>query len=180
MLFNVADRQWERRFCHGDEAAASPANLATEKPSRLEFETSKLCFPTGLKVKTGYKYEITIQVVNAWYDGEQPTGPLGYHTSQLAGPKYYLAIPLRRVIFRAWFRLLARVGEKGVDEYFLDPVAKKGTGVPPNTYTALQFKADRDGELFLYVNDATLGLPWLNAIFYKNNHGSAKISLRLL
>jgi hypothetical protein len=61
----------------------------------------------------------------------------------------------------------------------LDPVNKKINGQPSDTYTA-RFSADRDGELFLYVNDATIGLPWVHSYFYGNNHGSAKVGVRLL
>jgi hypothetical protein len=92
-------------------------------------------------------------------------------------------------MFRPWFRLIARVGETGVDEYFLSPVnrtdktydaaTQTATVKPTNVYTA-RFTANRDGEVFLYVNDAALALPWLYSTYYKNNQGAAKISIKLL
>jgi Uncharacterized alpha/beta hydrolase domain (DUF2235) len=117
LFFNVADSMGA--FCHGNEKAAISVNLGIDQLSAQDFKTSEICAPTGLKVKSGYDYEINIQVTSPWDDGAWPTTPLGYHTSQQQGsswPKLYLAIPLRRVIFRPWFRLIARVGEKGVDE----------------------------------------------------------------
>jgi uncharacterized protein (DUF2235 family) len=180
LLFNVADSMGA--FCHGDESAATPVNLGIDQLSAQELKTSQFCAATGMKVRNGYNYEITIEITNAWDDDGWSTNPNGYHTSQQPGSswaKLYLAVPLRRSIFRPWFRLIARVGETGVDEYFLDPVIKKTTGQPGNTYTA-RFTADRNGELFLYVNDAAISLPWVYSYFYGNNHGSAKISVRLL
>jgi len=84
---------------------------------------------------------------------------------------------LKRVLFRPYFRLLARVGERGTSETFLDP--RLVPGAPTETYRAT-FVAERSGEVFLYVNDAVLGLPWLNDLFYANNKGTAKISMNVL
>jgi hypothetical protein len=45
--------------------------------------------------------------------------------------------------------------------------------------------ARRSGEVFLYVNDAVIGLPWLSTYFYEKsffrdkNHGKAMITIRL-
>jgi hypothetical protein len=43
-----------------------------------------------------------------------------------------------------------------------------------------QFTAQRGGELFLYVNDAVIGLPWLNDYYFKKNAGTAKVTVRLM
>ncbi len=91
--------------------------------------------------------------------------------------KGYAGIFLRRILFRPWFRLIARVGETGVDEYFLDPVPVPDT--QPQAYRA-RFTADKSGEIFLYVNDAVIGLPWVSAHYYRNNKGTAKVTVRLL
>src|SRR5260370_14713851 len=90
--------------------------------------------------------------------------------------KGYATILLRRIMFRPWFRLIARIGETGVDEYFLDPVPVSQT--TPQTYRDT-FIARHGGELFLYVNDAVIALPWLNDHYYKRNVGTAKVTVRL-
>jgi hypothetical protein len=177
-LFNVADSIGA--FCHGDEANAILVNLGIDQKSSVEFATSEICAPTKLKVKNGYRYEITVQLTSQWDDDGFKTDPNGFHSSRQSRwlwPKIYLSIPLRRIIFRPWFMLVARIGENGVDEHFLNPHLKRGGD--PNTYYD-EFTAERDGELFLYVNDAVLSLPFLSSVFYRNNHGSAKISLKLL
>jgi hypothetical protein len=66
------------------------------------------------------------------------------------------------------------VGATGTDEYFLDPESESGH---PGVYEA-EFRSKRNGELFLYVNDAVIALPYLYPAFYWNNHGAAKVSVR--
>jgi hypothetical protein len=70
-----------------------------------------------------------------------------------------------------------RSHQTGVDEYFLDPIPVPQT--TPQAYRAT-FTAQRGGELFLYVNDAVIGLPWLNDYYFKKNAGTAKVTVRLI
>jgi hypothetical protein len=80
-----------------------------------------------------------------------------------------IAVPLRRILLRPWFRIVARVGETGTDEYFLDPDSNdiKSVEIP--------FTSHRDGELYLYVNDAVL--PVYMDFFYRNNRGTATVTV---
>jgi uncharacterized protein (DUF2235 family) len=177
-LFNVADSMGA--FCKGTaEATLIPVNKGIDQDG-ADFATSAICAPTGLKVFSGRSYEIRIAVTEPWADAERPTTPAGFRTStvELANRwKFRSAIFLRRILFRPWYRIIARVGETGVDEYFLDPIPLPNT--TPQTYKAT-FKAARSGELFLYVNDAVIGLPWLSDTFYPNNGGKAKVTVKLL
>lgn len=72
-----------------------------------------------------------------------------------------------------------RIGDTGVDEYFLDPKPVPSTS--PQVY-ADRFTARRSGEIFLYVNDAVIGLPWLDDWLYRGgrHRGKAKVTVRLL
>jgi hypothetical protein len=79
------------------------------------------------------------------------------------------AIPLRRILLRPWFRIVARVGETGTDEYFLDPDAGDIRSVE------IPLIPHRDGELYLYVNDAVL--PVYMDFFYRNNKGTAVVTV---
>jgi len=38
-------------------------------------------------------------------------------------------------------------------------------------------RATRDGELFLFVNDAVLRIPGLEGVFYSNNVGRADVTV---
>ena len=77
-----------------------------------------------------------------------------------------LALPMRRELIRPWFRMVARTGSVGGEESFLDP--------DPKDHSIDEvMRATRDEELFLFVNDAVLGVPGLEGVFYPNNVGSA-------
>jgi len=177
-LFNAADSFGV--FCHGTPAAQQIAvDKGTVAQDAKDLDTGSLCAPTGLTVRPGFKYELLVTVANTWEDGGRTTTPFGYRTSTMGSERWkgYAGIFLRRILFRPWFRLIARVGETGVDEYFLDPVPVPDT--QPQAYRA-RFTADKSGEIFLYVNDAVIGLPWVSAHYYGNNKGTAKVTVRLL
>jgi aspartate/methionine/tyrosine aminotransferase len=59
-------------------------------------------------------------------------------------------------------------------EDFLDP-AKDGSG-----YSGVTNRVKTDGELFLYVNDSAVGLPWIYNVFYDKHQGTARINVRRL
>lgn len=46
-----------------------------------------------------------------------------------------------------------------------------------NVWTA-KFVARSDGEVFVYVNDMSIFLPWFFTVFYENNEGTAVVSLK--
>jgi hypothetical protein len=81
----------------------------------------------------------------------------------------FTAVPLRRELIRPWFRVVARIGGAGSEESFLDP------GQDVRFIISEELRAKRDGELFLFVNDAVIGAPKLYDLFYKNNLGSTRV-----
>ena len=78
-------------------------------------------------------------------------------------------IPLRRELTRPWFRIVARFGSQGGEETFLDPDPDSKDGS-----IAEVIQATRNGELYLFVNDAVLGIPGLYDFFYGNNKGNGR------
>jgi hypothetical protein len=151
---------------------------AGDESAPVSFSTDGMCVPTKILVQRGVSYVVTVTVSSPWFDKGIAATPTGFGTSTLSDwptkIAMYSALPLRRVIFRRWFSLLGRIGSKGVAEVFLDPT---GTS---NTFRGRISKAERDGELFLYVNDAALPLPWVGDIFYRNNRGTAQVVVRRL
>ena len=71
-----------------------------------------------------------------------------------------------------WFRIVVRVGGQGGEETFLepDPSDKHLINEP--------IRATRDGELFLFVNDAVIGIPGLYGKLYDNNEGATRVVIR--
>jgi uncharacterized protein (DUF2235 family) len=53
-----------------------------------------------------------------------------------------------------------------------------GKGLRPNRVLIADMTADATGELFLYVNDAVLTLPGLTNVFFRNNSGTAKVTVQ--
>jgi hypothetical protein len=81
--------------------------------------------------------------------------------------------PLKRDFIRPPFRVIARVGSTGNDEYFLDPDSD-----PKAVNLDEQIRPNRSGELFLYVNESVFAWPSIREYFYKNNSGAATISVQ--
>jgi hypothetical protein len=177
-LFNVADSAGA--FCT-ETKAADVKKAGSRATVSIPFKTDDLCFATGVIVEPGAKYAVTMTVPEGskWADHNFPTTPSGFRTADLghwwAKIAMYTTMPLRRIIFRRWFTVIARIGTTGVYEDFLDP--KK---VGHNTYLGVTERTKRGGELFLYVNEAVVALPWVSKIFYKNNKGEARVEIRRL
>jgi hypothetical protein len=134
-----------------------------------------VCAATGILLDNGGRYEISIKAREPhWYDGSIETSPAGFYS--LDAPTFWqkavmvLGLPMRRELIRPWFRIVARTGGVGGEESFLDP--------DPKDYSIDEvLKATRDGELFLFVNDAVVGLPGLEGSFYRNNVGTADVTI---
>jgi hypothetical protein len=94
----------------------------------------------------------------------------------------YVGLPLRRTLAQPWFKPIARIGSTGNDEYPLDSVRRVGRDVLRKELVA-ELTARTTGELFLYVNDAVIGLPGIADSFYvgrwkaSRNVGTAKIKV---
>ena len=147
--------------------------LSSQRTQELTFKPDSECWPTGVLLRKGVRYVITLKISDDWADASYKADVGGYGIKTLPTPfdriKMIAAIPLRRVLLRPWFRIIARVGETGTDEYFLDPD-------PGDTKSIdIPFIPHRDGELYLYVNDAVL--PVFKDLFYRNNRGSASVTV---
>jgi hypothetical protein len=141
----------------------------------VDFATSNLCNKTGIFVDgNGAKYHVEIKATSAWRDGGIPSELGGFYTTD--APAWHqrvllmLGVPLRRELTRPWFRLVLRYGETGGEEVFLDPDPEDGT-------IEEVIKPTRKGELFVFVNDAVLGIPGLYDVFYRNNEGGGKLTV---
>jgi uncharacterized protein (DUF2235 family) len=157
-------------FC---TATASPDLLkADDGPIVLQqrFDTRSLCWATGIEVKEGTRYEIVLDASQGarWYDKGGKASVAGL--DQRGWPHAAAAI-----IKRSWdvdyFIPMLRIGNLGNDERFIpEESTKEGSGI-----ARLVFKASRKGELFLYVSDAILPVPFIADWFYSNNCGSAAV-----
>jgi uncharacterized protein (DUF2235 family) len=152
------------------QAAAQPAS--NTKP--VVMSTANACNATGMKVTQGETYRINLIIGDTWKDDKVETNPNGfdYHRAtwlQLPG------VPYRRLIWSNWFATILRVGGPGLEEHLLNFREEKAGE------WAATFEPRSSGEVFLYVNDAVVGLPWLYSLFYwSNNLGTAEVRLEKL
>lgn len=141
----------------------------------IPFETAQACFATRLRLEQSGVYQITFRINAPWMDGSRTTTPAGFTTSE-AGWPFLLGVPLRRSWEANWFEPMARIEPTGRDRYRLSPWS-----VPRpdgSVYVSQPFTAHTTGELFLFVNDAVIGLPFVWDRFYTcNNRGRAEITI---
>ena len=92
----------------------------------------------------------------------------------------FLALPLRRYISGRWFALYRQQAQRDKTSSF----SYRFLFRPPRRsredrlHAQFEFTAHRNGELFLFVNDAVPLLLIVN--FYGDNKGSAKIGVEQL
>lgn len=156
--------------------------------AKAHFHADNFCWPSGIYLIEGRRYQVTIKMVSPqWQDGsplmngEIQTDLDGFEVSEASGllnrAALFFGVPLRRVFLRPWFRIIARIGTFGTDEYFLDPDKPVPGRVDTATEISPAFWVRRSGELFLYVNDAVIGLPAINNFFYRGNQGEATVTV---
>ena len=139
------------------------------------FRTSELCQSMGVWLERNGKYLIRFDSTKSFYDASIPAS-MGFYSldpsSWLTKAIMVSAVPLRRELIRPWFRVVVRIGGRGGEETFLDP------DITDTHLIDEVIKATRDGELFLFVNDAVLGIPGRYNYFYRNNQGSTQVTIQ--
>jgi len=127
----------------------------------VELNTSDQCFATGVKLLANVIYRFEITPSSGWKDGEAAVSP--EQSTRAIGWGKWWQLPLRRELFSPWFAVIARVGDKGVQNYVL-------TGNKP------EFTPTQTGPLYLFVNDAVVGF-FRSDRFYRDNEGTAKVKI---
>jgi uncharacterized protein (DUF2235 family) len=172
----------------GNVCKASPTvSEVTTQPQTRPFETKTLCTATGLTVTKGQTYDISLVITDRWEDGHKwnepdpknakgvETGPNGFGWDKMT---WTMApgIPYRRLIAPNWFATVIRIGEGGLGE-MVPPFESADCQCPAAAiHYKASFKAAKDGEVFVYVNDSIV--TWLGLDrFYGNNKGKADLTV---
>ena len=74
-------------------------------------------------------------------------------------------------MFEDWYRIVLRYGRIGGEEIFFEPD-------PTDPLIEDNVKPTRRGELFIYVNDAVIGIPRLYDLLYRANSGTARLTVK--
>jgi hypothetical protein len=166
----------------------NPSAQLVVTTGKATFDIANPCFATGLAVQRGRSYRITLDVTEPWEDGHKfketdpekargiETDPQGFGFDRMRW-QMALGLPIRRLVGSNWFATVIRIGNRGFGETVLP--FKKEPGSSPAGYTAT-FTARKSGELFVYVNDAVIGMPGYVDTFYKNNKGRADVTLQAI
>jgi uncharacterized protein (DUF2235 family) len=173
-------------------AAGRPADgPVTDTNELIRFDPSEPCQSTGVWLERNGKYLIKFDSTDNFTSGNLfPKDDAKPAQAAKASEGFYsldppgflrkalmvAAVPLRRELIRPWFRIVAKIGTKGGEEQFLDPDFTDSHLIDE------EITATRDGELFLFVNDAVIGIPGFDGYFYKlfynnwkKNGGSARV-----
>jgi hypothetical protein len=152
---------------------AAPCHATLPRPMVLQggtatasgqFKLTSMCWASGLAVVKDHRYAVTLDARGAdWFDRDVPASVAGIEHLTLA---HFVAAPILRTWSAGWFVPLLRIDTIGNDEQVIPAdgpqSARPGVG-------HLTFTADRDGEVFIYVNDA-VGAPPFVRYFYENNN----------
>ncbi|HSA79631.1 MAG TPA: DUF2235 domain-containing protein [Geminicoccaceae bacterium] len=139
-----------------------PAAVGSE-PVTLSFETSAACKDTRIDLLAGRRYQVEA-TAQGWEDAGHPADLGGLPILTRLRPTFVGAIPARRHIALPWFTLVAEIGRDSGDAF---PVNRERFVLVPA----------RNGRLYLYVNDAidSFGQGW--DTYYRNNSGTATVTV---
>jgi len=153
------------------------------------FSPSEPCQSMKVRLEKGGRYLIQIENTQSFKDknGRINAGS-GYNSSDpqitttLEKLKVIALTPFRRHLLHPWFRISLMVGAVGGEVFTLDPPTQiaPSSDVIGRLTISKELVAPRDGELFIYVNNAVISVPRLYDVFYKDNSGSTKVGIRRL
>lgn len=185
------------RTC-GFEVDSTPLRTPSrgDPPIAAPIDISQFCGSTHIFLEgNGARYFVEIKVgtepQDQWMDSWISIPPGGFSSTEpeepsppapnklIMTPPWYFRplmtplVPLRRTLSQDWFRIALRLGSEGAEEEFYKPDIH-------DTKIRWVIRPKRQGELFVYVNDAVIGLPSLFDYFYRNNVGKATIEIKRL
>jgi uncharacterized protein (DUF2235 family) len=169
-LFSIGDSLGF--VCAGSSAPAEAKGQETPI-----FATKTLCHPTTVTVTKNQTYLITLKIMVPWRDNGIATDPKGFDRTKMTW-KMWFGLPMRRLVTENWFQIVVRVGSQGLDEQVLTTEIVPSADAAAPAVFAGTFTAKDSGEVFLFVNDAVIGLPGLMNIFYANNAGEARVTIQ--
>jgi uncharacterized protein (DUF2235 family) len=195
LAFNVADGAG--LYCQETPEDRRTKLAVDERRTVPGFDTGQVCWPSGVWLEERGRYELALHRDTPWVDGYDTGTRIeshvdGFEVSELESRplrwKMFTTMPIRRNVWQPWFRPIARIGARGTDEYPLDPEGRatvrepehKGGPPPKRSEITMPIRPRRSGELFLYVNDALIGVPPYEAFLYRNNRGTATLTVKRL
>jgi uncharacterized protein (DUF2235 family) len=141
----------------------------TSAPVVIEQNLSDFCAMSSAKLQPFTDYEV---VINYWDDPTDTEGgifssPRSFtyvppNLRRISLPTW--ALPLRRRLDAPWHVMIARDGQLGAGETVLD---QRSTVISSGS----------SGDVYFYVNEPVIGLPFIYDWYYRGLHGTAQITL---
>lgn len=151
------------------------------------FRVDDPCWNSGIRLDAGVTYLIKLNIVEPWFDAKEQTDVRGFLAGEDSTSKedvksksfYRVGNLFKRWWGQPWFKPIIRIGRRGNEEYALEQLQPQRMRPPgSNTLFAL-VKPERSGALYIYVNDAAIGIPGLHDLFYREeNRGLATVEVK--
>lgn len=171
------------------------------------FATNQLCWSTGRALAEKTRYRIIVDDAKGnWFDQATPTDPKGFTASNMlyliatpfkrwwrepwfapvarVGATGNREYPLQPCIYRSDGK--SATATSGLTAY-ADPISEQeATRIQKELANkrdkerqvlVAEFTPETSGELFLFVNDAVVAIPRHADFFYKNNRGTASVTI---
>jgi hypothetical protein len=152
----------------------------------MSFDTSKLCTATGVFLEKNARYHLIVEQDGPWSFAGASSSTKGMPIAAFAPPVgsdvttwikaratqvlMFVMYPLKRTFNRPWGHIIVRYGSIGSEESFIDPGEERQSNRREELFTP-----QRDGEMFIYLNQPVLGL-WSDKLGFFNS-GKAKITI---
>jgi hypothetical protein len=176
--YNVLDVWGQTCIDNKKDSNVPPATQMKLNETRLIlFKTSDLCTATGVDLEVGARYYFRIDETTPWASGEFSIPIGGFSTKDQDAASWYkriyltLFLPLRRELFEDWFRIVLRYGSRGGEEIVQEPDLT-------DPLIENNIRPTRNGQLYVFVNDAVIGIPGLYDRLYRDNKGTAELTIK--
>jgi hypothetical protein len=137
--------------------------------------TDAPCNRLNVNVRRGKVYEVDLHVRVDWFDGGQPTSPLGLRALEL-GLSGVGGAPFRRVVGAKYMQPLIEIelppNARTFDEYRRVHIRSLDMWHVEGKHYRARFVAPRDGALSIFANEAVL--PFVSPNFFYSGPGWAK------
>jgi hypothetical protein len=197
-------------YCTGTKPLNQRLASVGQSSAELKFPNDRLCWASGLEVVEGGRYLIVLKTEGDWFDKSVRADPTGFDGGLLIhksttllkrrwGEKWLQPIARIGVLGNEEYAIepiddvapwdkqpcpAATTGSKSVRAKIDDSTARTlmdCNATPPDRMTLRGVITARStGELFVYVNDAVLGIPRWAGEFVANNSGTTTLTVRRL
>jgi len=160
-----------------------PLALAGLTKLQQEFKTSSPCWPTGITVERGKWYRVVFEVVEPWRVGNAYANPLGLESPPGTWIQSIADTLGRRSMRGRLFQPLIRIStSQALIPWYsrrifdVDLQVLNMSFVMGQTFVGA-FKAGTSGELSIFVNERMISADGVTVDLYKDNRGSAIVSI---